>query len=736
MKALSSLHTNISTLSAHTTSGALPAAVSALHSTRQNIQSNVPRWITETEAWKSLIRWANEEDERLQGALVGALEACFSFEKTEGGYGKLVIHESVEAAPNGELLKIRTVLDTLDQLLKMSKVAKTIDGHLARISKQLLKYFIVPFLEGNQNQNTTLDFTYSSESRSHTVILERTTSKVTSPIPSLETFLTYFANKSTLLHSKFSSMITLNLTPSIQSHIIALHLHPSLPLSISAVDDYFPLLELATQFESTYLVQGGYLSFLPAGEERSREEGNVIQEWIERVDSHWAKAMGDQALDSIRVAIKAGSFEGEVVEIEVEDGEEWEEQIVEPIPIQEDSEEESEYEEYEEEEVIIAPPIREPTPPPIQTFGKKKLKATKITTAPPLASESSFIPFPTSEILQAPLIPTRALPPPIQPIVKPSSIIIPAPEVVAEEEDDPWGLSTSPVANSALPSPSSPVKLKSPISNKRTSGGLQPPVRSRTESLISSAGSEDAWGLGGDLDLDLDLDSEDPETLEVAEQSDIPEMIGGDDGWGFVDDSITESKGDSLEKLMDLQRSGSGLSVDGLPVDEEEDGWGFGEEEEDPVEEEQLEEATPMSYTIPLPSTPAISSPHLTSEIHSPLMENTASIPLIIPAHLTSSQHEKKESLGGWGWEGDELAPPSDLVVPTPSVPLPQKKMIRVKKIKPKKEKLVVVIPPPIMVRKKKEFRKERMLISVRARDIVGIAEKILKIVDQISDPS
>jgi hypothetical protein len=49
-----------------------------------------------------------------------------------------------------------------------------------------------------------------------------------------------------------------------------------------------------------------------------REEGKIVQTWVGKVDKHWAKKFGDQALDRVREQVRESDWEGEKMAVEVE----------------------------------------------------------------------------------------------------------------------------------------------------------------------------------------------------------------------------------------------------------------------------------------------------------------------------------------------------------------------------------------------------------------------------------
>lgn len=710
--------------------------MAALAVVRQQLASGDDQWVKGTETWEVLRKWAAEEDARLESALVGALEAAFSFENTAQADSKLVISERFAAAPRGELLSISQIIDTLDQLLASSTPPRKVDSHLARIAKQLHKYFLIPLFESGTHSKGAKTIVYSQNGEERIATLQTEGPGHHDIIATTQQFLSFFATHSSLLPpSQFAPSFTVNFTPPLQSLILSDHLIPSLPTSTATLAPYLPTLEIAAKFERDFLVGSGYLAFLPRGRESSCEEGTVVREWIDRVDIHWARRVGDATFEKVLQVVRGGDWEGQLVDVYVEEEiEVEEEEVAEPKYVEvTDSEAESEDEQLDEDgfQPFGSPtlvPSPQPAPIPVSTaqFSKTKL-GTKITPlpAPTLPRSSSDT---VSKIASAPSSSARKIlaaptniPAPAPPSSRPSQPESIQPEE-ADEEEDPWGLSSSPVDASPNLFPTDPPSLLPTPS--AYDNGLLPPVRVRAQSTSSSAGSEDPWGLSADLDLEEQTSAKAESVVDRGEIPVADEIVEEyevmDDGWGFVEPTSE----DPIEKVE--------------PVAEGEDAWGFDEsemaaEEEVAIAEEVLalnaEERAEVSpakspSTIPLPFSPAM---------------NAATIsPLVVPDSPPSS-HAKKDSLGGWGWEDpdDQLdldaAPPP--IVPTsrsnvaraisngPSI---LSKPAKVKKIKKPKKMKLVVVPPVVRIKQERRRLKEQLLVSNRSRSIVAVAEEIL----------
>lgn len=713
---LTTLQSSVATLSSDVTSGALPRAVAALGIVRRQLEGDVEGWIKATEAWSALSKWASEEGARLEGALVGAVDGCFCFETTGEG-AKLTLSSAITAAPRGESLSISTLLASLDKVLQASDPPKRIDVHLARIAKQLHRFFLQPFIESNGGDGGSREeLVYGTQEQAQTVVRRPAgLNAAREPLVAVRQFLEFFATHSTLLPSSpFGAIFAANFTPPLQDLLIAHHLAPLLPLETSQLGSYLATLASAAAFEKEFLVKAGYLCFLPAGEEATRDEGRVMQDWIARVDVHWSRHLGSAALDQVRGEVATNDWKGELVEIEIleDDDEVMEEVAVLPL---EESEEEEEVTDDEFElldstshsmsttptpSTIALPPPVEPAPlsPPKPTGRKAKLVATKITPAP-------------------------ALPPPASTAV-PATTPAAFPELL--EEEDPWGLSNSPAeVSSILTSPSetsfpsaiaAPIpfpQLATPISvispSSVTSNGLTPPIRSRVNSS-ASVGSEmdDPWGLEG---VELDLDETSEQGAEVVEEE-------GDDAWGFGVDEGEESEPKPVP----------------VPV------------------------AAPRPASIGRPYSPAVA-----------ILPQSS---LAVPARPS---HAKQESLGNWGWEHDDqaellagpaaedeakpepvpvapvpvspvlvkpvapvvVAPfPVEPVAPTPVALVPVPVTIpKVKKMR-KVKKLRVAIPPIVKPKAEPTKRSEKILISTRSRAIVKIADGVLSSALEVISPS
>lgn len=329
LNTLLGLHTSISTVSNHITAGALPLAVAAVRELQSALTRGAEPWIEDTDAWKSLRRWAADEQIRLEGAVLGTLEACFDFTPSPGMAGAtLRLRSSIAAAPKGEQLAVPVLLQALEDVFVLGGAGKKVDGHLARVAKHLLKYFIVPYLEANGQPTggTQLEIVYGEEPGAATATLQPCASSPTmseeSPLTAISTLLTFFASHTTLLPpSPYAASFTANITPIIQQLVISAHLQPSLPSTIDQLAPYLPLLSAAASFESSYLVSSGYFAFLPKDSHgQMREEGKVIQSWVDRVDRHWAKKVGDRALERVREEVRQSDWEAEKrnVQIDVE----------------------------------------------------------------------------------------------------------------------------------------------------------------------------------------------------------------------------------------------------------------------------------------------------------------------------------------------------------------------------------------------------------------------------------
>lgn len=323
LTSLLSLHNAVSTVSSHTTAGSLPLAVAALRDLQGALQRGAAPWIEQTDAWNALRRWGSDEQTRLEAAILGAFEACFEFVGTPEVIGtKLTLRQSVAAAPRGELLDVPVLLQALEDVFVLGGGGKKVDAQVARVAKHMLKYMITPFLEVNGRPDSVqrFEFVYEDQPGAKIATLQAratSTDGPQDPLASVSEFLAFFAKNTTLLPpSPYAASFTANLTPIIQQQVISLHLAPSLPAAIGQLASFLPTVTSASAFEATFLPSSGYFAFLPHG--RVREEARVVQSWVDRVDKHWAKKVGDAALERVREQIRTQDWQGERVDTDVE----------------------------------------------------------------------------------------------------------------------------------------------------------------------------------------------------------------------------------------------------------------------------------------------------------------------------------------------------------------------------------------------------------------------------------
>jgi hypothetical protein len=329
INSLLGLHSTISTVSNHTTAGSLPLAVASLRELQSALTRGAEPWIESTDAWNVLRRWAADEQLRLEGSVAGALDGCFEFSPTTSTAGTtLALRSSIAAAPRGEELSVPVLLQALEDVFVMGGAGKKVDTQLARVSRQLLKYFVVPFLEtnGRPNDDGKLEIVYAEERGAWTATIRPRSTESEGeapdkdPLKEIATLLTFFATHTHLFPpSPYAANFTANLTPTIQALVISSHLAPSLPATIDLISPYLSTLAAASTFESSFLATSGYFAFLPKESHgQMREEGKVIQSWVERVDKHWAGKVGDAALEKVREEFVKGDWEGEMMDVEVE----------------------------------------------------------------------------------------------------------------------------------------------------------------------------------------------------------------------------------------------------------------------------------------------------------------------------------------------------------------------------------------------------------------------------------
>ncbi|SCV74369.1 BQ2448_6801 [Microbotryum intermedium] len=334
------LHTAVAALSELITHGALPSAVPALQALRSHVSRGVESWIASTEAYIVLRRWSLDEHVRLEGALAGSLDACFEFSSPSGTEGDattttawtLNLRNAISAAPKGDHIAVEELWTSLEHVYAMGRegepIQRTVDTHLTRIAKQTIKYIVTPYLESNGAGKRKTELIYSDVGEldgAITISLQPVADEQGAPLveeclKDLGAFLAFFGQHASLLPpSPYASKFTQHLTPTLQSLVVSLHLLPSLPSTSAQLESYLSILEAARSFEADFLDSNGYFSFLPPNAGPEVEERRVVQDWIERVDRHWAKFVGDQALvDARKAIISDEEWMGEKKDVEVE----------------------------------------------------------------------------------------------------------------------------------------------------------------------------------------------------------------------------------------------------------------------------------------------------------------------------------------------------------------------------------------------------------------------------------
>lgn len=348
VSSLLTFHTTISTLSESITSGQLyPTAITHLKESIRAVEEGAEDWIEETELWKSLVKWQGDEQSRFETTLQNSFESAFDFKLPASGgndsVSTLLLKSDITAAPTGPNLPLTDILRAIDELAQLTGKQSKVEGLLARIAKQVLRGFVAPFLEANGpirwdgeggggDEKPKLRFTFpdSSEVGVKMVRLEPAgdNSEEQDPINGLSTFLSFFTQHSSLFpepSSRYTSLFTASLTPSLQSHLITSHLVPSLPSSSSSLSSYMTLLARSTSFESSFLPSHHFFAFLPPSS--SSEESHILSTWSKSLPLHYARALSDRALARVRNQVKSwdwGSEGGEMVEVEVREEEEME----------------------------------------------------------------------------------------------------------------------------------------------------------------------------------------------------------------------------------------------------------------------------------------------------------------------------------------------------------------------------------------------------------------------------
>lgn len=339
LSALLAFHTTTSALAAATTSGSLTSAVDALRRVTSAVEEGAEEWIEQTNVWKSLVRWAGEEDSRLEAALQTALETCFELtpaSTSNGDKATLTLRERVAAAPKGPRLSVQEILGGLAEVAEITGRPNQTEGFLTRLAKQVLRHFVGPYLEasGGSRKGAPLSFMFEESADGiRSAAIGPSEGEERDTIVGLSSFLAFFTSHSSLFPtapsdspSRYAATLTAHLTPSLQSHLISSHLAPNLPSSTSDFTTYLSLLSSASEFESMFLSQHHLFAFLPASTRQQGhevEEQRVIRSWAARVPHHWARHVGDDALSRVRNVVKGWDWaEGEMVEVEVREAEE------------------------------------------------------------------------------------------------------------------------------------------------------------------------------------------------------------------------------------------------------------------------------------------------------------------------------------------------------------------------------------------------------------------------------
>ncbi|BGP24613.1 ribosome bioproteinsis protein ytm1 [Rhodotorula toruloides] len=339
VSALLAFHTTTSALASATASGSLTSAVDALRQVTSAVEEGAEEWIEQTDVWKSLVRWASEEDGRIEAALYTALESCFEISLASPGNGNkatLTLRERVTAAPNGPQLSVQEVLGGLEELAEVTGRPNQLEGFFAKLAKQVLRHFVAPYLETNGGLQKGADLSFAFDESSNGVdvaTLGPSEGEELDTIGGLSSFLAFFTSHSSLFPAKssqtpsrYAATLTAHLTPSLQSHLISSHLAPNLPSSTSDFTAYLSLLSAASDFEATFLSQHHLFAFLPPltrHEGHEVEEQRLIRSWAGRVPHHWARHVGDAALSRIRNVVRGWDWaEGEMAEVEVREEEE------------------------------------------------------------------------------------------------------------------------------------------------------------------------------------------------------------------------------------------------------------------------------------------------------------------------------------------------------------------------------------------------------------------------------
>ncbi|GAA5943718.1 uncharacterized protein JCM15063_005814 [Sporobolomyces koalae] len=353
LSALVSLHTTISQFSTSITSGHLyPDGLDHLKRAIQALEQGAPDWIEQTPTWKQFVKWHHDEQTRFESSLENTFESAFDFAAADPATRhRLTMQARLRSSREATKpdIGVQEVLHALEDFAAVTGNPSKVESLVQRVAKQVLRNFVAPFLDANGTrtwsddddpeerrkvQKLAFEYSESPEEQRYIVTLVPSTSSHADhdPISDLSRFLTFFTSHSSLFSpaSRFTSILTSSLTPSIQSYLISSHLVPSLPSITTHLAEYIALLQRSTIFESEFLPSVDLFAFLPpTGSAGSAlEESHIVSTWAKGLPHHFARKLGERALARVRTQVQRWDWGqtdgGEMVEVEVREEEEME----------------------------------------------------------------------------------------------------------------------------------------------------------------------------------------------------------------------------------------------------------------------------------------------------------------------------------------------------------------------------------------------------------------------------
>lgn len=791
LSTLLTFQTSITTLATHTTSGELLDSLESLHALLS--LPTPPPWLASTPSWTSLDRWAASEETRLESALLSALDNCF-----EISLHSLVLRSATAAAPGGPELSVLELLGALEEvLLRRGAGIDAFIGKIAsRIQSNLVAPFLssssLTFSYSTSPSTAKLipSSTLSSplEALSTFLTFLASHSSLLPPSPYAPLFTKHLTPPllSTLL-STLSSLLPSSSTalpPFLDTLAQATAFETSLPERgfMAFLPPGQGREEESVVREWSERVEGQW----------ARRVGDRALERVREVvrGENWESTRVELELEEVleEIVLPPPPPPPPLVPKEVEQPPSPKVvEVLPPVPPAAKG--------RQTLGTRIATVARPPSPPlepwrPSPPPSPPSLPTTRAATPPPTsAAPTNFSPSPNPDLEEdawgfsgSPSPPSSPLPP-ISPLPTPSSLPTPSPLPTPTSAPT----SKPPAPTSAASSPAFPGVLE-------VQEGLKPESASRERAF--SVGSEgDAWGFGEEEVLVEE--GEEAGEEEVVEGEGEPEELaeGGEEGWGFAEDGVVdeveaeevaeaEDAGalEEVEEVVGVEKTVEKEEVveskevveDPNPEEEEGDAWDFEENARvvDEVEAEEVAEAEDAEIAEtaeeepakvdeeeggewdfdlgdeaeePTPATPTVEPP-------TPIKASSSAVPLsppVVPIALSAlatapastslaqpltARHAKKESLGGWGWEGDdEIASPPDeeLSSPSPNVISLPSSPPKVVSLPPSPRAVAQLNGTTPRVRK----WKESMLISVGSRSIVATAEEVLREALEVGSP-